>query len=129
MAIVIGTCLPTIIEADEIAAPPTGKAFYMVLADEASITYAVPAVEIKTVLKHESDYDPVAVGDHGLARGIAQFHKETFDQYESYYHKSTGLHLNYVSGEDQIRLMAWMWKNYSKTKLLWSTYRKYCDKI
>lgn len=126
---VIGVCLPTILEADSISAPPTGKAFYMVLADEIAITYAVPAVEIKTVLKHESNYDPIAVGDHGLAHGVAQFHKETFDTYEGYYYKSTGRHLKYSSSEDQIKLMCWMWKNYPKTKNLWSTYRKYCVKL
>lgn len=129
LAMVIGVCLPTILEADSISAPHTGKAFYMLLADQVGIAYAVSIPMIKTVLQHESDYNPMAVGDHGLAHGVAQFHKETFDQYETYYYKSTGLHLNYSSSEDQVKLMGWMWKNYPKTKLLWSTYRKYCDKI
>lgn len=125
LAIVFAITLPTIIQADSIDSPLTGKAFYMVLADEVSSDYSISAPMVKTVLSHESSYNPLAIGDHSLAHGIAQFHEETFDQYEAYYYKSTGRHLNYDSSEDQIKLMGWMWKNYPQSKDLWSTYRKY----
>lgn len=128
-AIVISSCIPNIIEADSIESPPSGRAFYMVLANEVSTAYGISAPMVKTVLKHESNYNSAAVGDHGLAHGVAQFHKQTFDYYEAFYYKSSGQHLNYDSSEDQIKLMCWMWKNYPKTKNLWSTYRKYCDKL
>lgn len=122
-AIVIGVCLPTILEADDIDSPPTGKVFYMLLANSVSAQYGIPAAVVKNVLKHESDYDPNAVGDHGKAHGIPQYHKGTFDQYEADYFRATGEHLNYASSEDEIKLMVWQWKYYPATKGLWSTFK------
>lgn len=116
--------LPTILQADSIDTIPTGKAFYMVLADEVSSAYSISAPMVKSVLKNESDFNPMAVGDHGLAKNVAQFHKTTFDMYEIKYFKATGNHLNYDSGEDQVKLLCWMWKTDPSTKNLWSTYRR-----
>lgn len=123
MAVAIGVCLPTILQADDIAPAPPAKVYFMLLADTMSAQYHISPYAVKYVLKHESEYDPNKPGDHGLANGVAQYHRQTFNQYEGYYFKATGMHLNYGSSEDQIKLMAWQWSNYPESKKLWSTYR------
>ena len=71
------------------------------------------------VVTHESNWDPTAVGDHGLAFGPAQFHQETFDIMR----KNANMpKLQYKSSHDQIILMEWALNH--KGGPQWTTYRK-----
>lgn len=77
------------------------------------------------VLQHESDFDPNAIGDHGLAHNIAQFHKPTFEWMKQMAIKQ-GLpyqNLSYNSAKDQIILLAWALKNGYGSQ--WTTYQRY----
>lgn len=71
--------------------------------DEYSIKYHVSPKDLYKVLYCESHFNEKAVGDGGLARNVAQFHKSTFEMWE----KDFGEDLNYDSAQDQIKLMAW----------------------
>lgn len=116
--------LPTTINADDIVPlrfPP--KVAYMLLANELGTQYSIPPARIKHVLKNESDYSQQAIGDHGKAVGIAQFHKDTFKGNEKLYFNIFGEHLNYDSAIDQEKLMTWMWATYPHTTRLWTTYK------
>ncbi len=124
LAMAIAASLPRLTGADSIAFPASPKASYMLLADEEGSAYGIPPSEIKTVLKSESGYSQDAIGDHGMARGVAQYHKATFDRYEALYFNQTGSHLSYLLGTDQVKLMAWQWRNYPKSRYEWSTWRR-----
>ena len=76
------------------------------------------------VLSHESDWQPDAIGDHGLAHNVAQFHEQTFE-----WMKQTAIkqgkpyqNLSYNSSKDQIILLAWAIKNGEGNQ--WTTFRK-----
>lgn len=71
------------------------------------------------VVAHESNWKPEAVGDHGLARNVAQFHKPTFDWMKK---KANMPLLQYSSSTDQIILMEWALKNGEGRQ--WTTYRR-----
>lgn len=74
------------------------------------------------VLTHESGLDENAIGDHGLAHNVAQFHEETFDEMKAEAVKQ-GLpyqDLEYNSAKDQIILLGWALKNGEGRQ--WSTY-------
>ena len=114
---------PTLTAEEPYPAIHSPKTAYMLLGQEISVHMGIIPYQVKGVLKAESNYNPTAVGDHGLAYGIAQFHKPTFNQYEKLYFTATGNHLEYESSTDQITLLCWMWKTYPQTKLQWSTYR------
>ena len=66
----------------------------------------------------ESRLDITAIGDHGLAYGIFQFHKETFELYSKKY----GLDLDYTDPYDQTDLAARMFNN--NLQYHWSCYKK-----
>lgn len=78
--------------------------------------------DIYSILQCESDMNHGAVGDGGRARGIAQFHRGTFDFLKS---KARMEHFEYTSREDQIRLLDWSvengyanwWTCYTKLKI------------
>ena len=57
--------------------------------------------QLLTTIQCESSFDNTKIGDHGLAVGIAQFHKETFDR------NCKG---DYHSSKDQLICMGQMWK-------------------
>ena len=88
------------------------------LIAENSVIYDVPNSTLIKLFKCESDFRENAVGDNGLAYGIAQFHKQTFEAFA----KQEGEKLNYHSTYDQIKLTAWAiangygdhWTCYSK---------------
>ncbi len=122
VAIVLGTNI-LIGEADIAPLSNTPKVAYMLLANELGAFYSIPPARIKHVLKHESGYSQDAVGDHGKAIGVAQFHKQTFIGNEQLYFTANNQHLNYDSGVDQIKLMTWMWKTYPKSTGQWTTYK------
>lgn len=120
---------PNLINADDIVPiRMPAKALYMVLTDEVSAHYDLSPVMMKNLLKHESGYNQNAVGDHGLAHGVPQYHKDEFNYYSSLYLKYTGVQLQYISSSDQIELMAWQFKNYPKSRHDWGTYRRLYEK-
>jgi len=124
LALAICVCIPSSTEADKIEPHPTGKARYMLIADVESAKWGISPIQVKGVLKAESGYSQTAIGDRGLARSCAQYHKDTFNHYENLYFKTNGEHLQYLSCTDQIKLMTWQWKVFPRSKLEWSTYRR-----
>lgn len=79
------------------------------------------------VLQHESSFDPDAIGDHGLAHNVAQFHEATFEWMKQKAIKQ-GLpyqDLSYNSSKDQIILLAWALKNHLGNN--WTTYQALMD--
>lgn len=124
LSIVAAITLPTILNAEDISQPPSPKVAVMLLADSLSAQMNIDPYQVKYVLKNESDYSGEAIGDHGAAKSVAQYHEDTFDHYESLYFAANGQHLNYNSATDQIRLMTWQWKVYPQSKLEWTTYRR-----
>lgn len=81
--------------------------------------YDTSSTEISRVIFCESSNNPNAKGDGGRAFGVAQFHKPTFDSFS----KLMGEKLDYYSYHDQIKLMAWIWKNYPQYKSHWTCSR------
>ena len=65
--------------------------------------YGVSSKVLYEVIQCESNWKETAVGDHGLAYGLAQFHEPTFDMFS----KQMGMELDYKSPKDQILVMAW----------------------
>jgi hypothetical protein len=68
------------------------------LADYDSIKSKYPFIDC--IIQRESGWNPEAVGDKGLARGIFQFHRATFDRFS----KKFGLELDYYKPNDQLLL-------------------------
>lgn len=66
----------------------------------------------------ESRYNNDDVGDHGLARGIFQYHPGTFTAYS----KLLGEDLTYLSAYDQAKLTAFIFAKYPQEKRAWSCY-------
>ncbi len=122
---VIAAMLPTISLSDD-APPNQVRSEEIVLqnlspieyADKYALQYKIDGNLLKKVMWCESSNNPKAIGDHGLANNVMQFHKPTFDSYS----KSLGESLNYDSYQDQIKLAAYMfsigeeknWTCYSK---------------
>lgn len=76
------------------------------------------------VITNESHWDPQAIGDHGLARNVAQFHPLTFQIMKKNAVKA-GLpfqNLEYEDSKSQIILMEWALKNGQCFQ--WTTCRK-----
>jgi len=48
---------------------------------KAATAYHIDPLPLYKVAKCESNLDIHAIGDHGLAIGLLQFHRETFNQY------------------------------------------------
>lgn len=122
--------VPSMTAADDtvpLSYPP--KVATMLLASSLSAQMGVDPYQVKYVLKHESGYSQDAVGDHGLAVGVGQYHKDTFNHYEKLYFNTTGTHLNYYTAQDQVRLMTWQWKVFPKSKYEWTTWRDKFGKI
>jgi len=69
---------------------------------------------------HESRGNENAVGDKGLANGILQFHKSTFD----YFCEKYGLKLDYCSSEDQKLLADYMLQDNFNNIRHWSVYKR-----
>lgn len=69
------------------------------------------------VARCESEFSNSAVGDSGRAKGIYQFHLETFNRHS----KLKGEQLDYTSAHDQIKLATWSIANGYGNE--WTTYR------
>jgi hypothetical protein len=81
--------------------------------------------ELLRVAKCESGFDPKSTGDHGLARGVFQFHPDTFAWYAHLYHqKFGGIPLEYTNTTDQIKLASWMFTLGRSTKENWTCFSK-----
>lgn len=100
------------------------KGEYMVLADIYSAKFGTPVRHTKATLKCESNFDNLAIGDHGKAHTVAQFHEPTFNRYSKQYFNETGVQLEYGNGNDAILLFNWAvskgyqgaWSCWKKTK-------------
>jgi len=94
----------------------TPKDYIVHFADK----YQAPKEQLLAVSWCESMYNPEAIGDHGSAKNIFQYHKGTFDRYSAL----MGEQLDYNSAHDQAKLTAWVFKNMPKEKRAWT-----CSKI
>jgi signal transduction histidine kinase len=122
---VIGLSIPSQIRSDFASATQSSTALN-VLTDtsgigqikeaisEVAIKYGIEQSELMTTIKCESSFNALAVGDHGLAYGLAQFHESTFDRYCSG---------DYHSPKDQLVCMAQMWLNHGQSN--WSCWKHY----
>lgn len=100
---------------------PSLRSFAIEVADDEDVSSST----MMYVLQNESSWDPDAVGDHGLAHNVAQFHKPTFEWMKQLAIKQ-GLpyeKLSYNSAKDQIILLAWALKNGYGSQ--WTTYQRY----
>ena len=82
--------------------------------------YGASEKELRKVAYCESSFNPQAIGDHGHAKNVMQFHEPTFD----YFSQEMGVELTYNSYNDQIRLASWMFGTHPETKKHWT-----CAKI
>lgn len=80
-------------------------------ADKYALQYGVDPVIFKKVMRCESNNNPLAIGDGGMARNVMQFHKQTFDGYSKMFYDKFGRQLYYDSYKDQIELAVWMFSN------------------
>lgn len=78
-SIALAITLPTILQADEIP-PSYTPSIHQIIVKQAQV-YATDPLPILKVARCESSLDIHAIGDHGHAFGILQFHQQTFDQY------------------------------------------------
>lgn len=76
------------------------------------------------IVSCESSFKINAVGDHGLAYGPAQFHKETFYRIKQDAIKKGAklYYLDYHNPADQLLLLNWALNNGYGSE--WSTYKK-----
>jgi len=88
----------------------------------------IPEIEyqelINCLITYESQGNEFATGDSGLAYGILQFHKETFDKYSTEY----GMKLDYKNPKDQILLADYMLKENIDNIKHWSVWKKCYNK-
>ena len=75
---------------------------------------------LKCLIKYESQFNPNATGDRGLAFGILQFWRSTFDQYS----KKFNLKLDYKNPVHQIVLADLMLQSDYNEITHWSPWRK-----
>lgn len=83
-----------------------------------SVEYKISSHTLYQVMMCESNGNPKAVGDHGLAKNVMQFHEQTFNKFS----KELGKEMDYNSSKDQIELAAWAFsRGYSHH---WTCYTK-----
>jgi hypothetical protein len=75
--------------------------------------YSLDESELSRVINCESSYRTTAIGDGGLAYGLLQFHKPTFDGF---------CEGDYYSAKDQLECAGKMFQT-PKLKLHWSCYK------
>lgn len=79
--------------------------------------YGASFTELDRVAKCESGYRMV-YGDGGLAYGVFQYHRPTFEAFS----KVKGEKLDYYSSYDQMKLTAFIFSKGEKYKYHWSCY-------
>lgn len=105
------------IEADKLPPIPTDvKGMIVYFAKQNSIKDN----ELLVVAKCESTFNQSAIGDHGKARGIFQYHKPTFDRFS----ELMGQDLDYYSAHDQAKLTAFVFAQYPQYKSHWTCFSK-----
>lgn len=82
--------------------------------------YKTSEETLLAVCRCESNFEPKAVGDHGLAKGIFQYHKSTFEDFSSL----LGEKLEYTSYKDQAKLTAYVFAKHPELRKHWSCFRK-----
>ena len=85
--------------------------------------YKQNPVLIDKVVFKESSYNPNAIHDNNKGRGVAGFHKTTFEGWNKQYFKETGEVLSYDSSLDQVKLLSWAFSKGEKYRNAWSSYR------
>jgi soluble lytic murein transglycosylase-like protein len=86
--------------------------------------YGSNSQQLLAVAKCESNFNPVAVGDHGYAFSIYQFHRDTFTRFAMLYQSEYGgTLLQYSNPQDQIKLAAYMFSLGQSTRENWTCYR------
>lgn len=88
------------------------------LIEKYSAEYNYSKKTAKAVAYCESEYKANAVGDHGKAYGVYQFHRATFEMFS----KQMGEKLDYYNPEDNIKLAIWALANDKENH--WSCYKK-----
>ena len=81
--------------------------------------YGANEKELLLVSQCESNFKPTAVGDHGKARNIFQYHKQTFEMFSLL----VGETLDYNSYADQAKLTAEIFAQYPKLREHWTCWR------
>ena len=88
------------------------------IAIEAKLQGVDPAILVE-VSRCESNFNNLAVGDHGKARGLFQFWRGTFDTFK----EEAGMpQLEYTNENDQIKLAAWAFANQKQSH--WTCFSK-----
>ncbi len=83
-----------------------------------AIYYKQDPALLQKVAGCESNYNQKLKGDNGLATGIFQYHKGTWESFS----KLLGEELDINSVNDQAKLTAFIFTNYPKLKIHWTTY-------
>jgi hypothetical protein len=82
LGMVIAVSLPTILEANDIAQPPSPKVAYMLLANKIGTAYGVSIPTMKRIVKCESSWDSLAINSNkreysvGLSQINLKAHKD-----------------------------------------------------
>lgn len=101
------------------APPPTLQQTAQMYASQYDVSFPL----MNCVITAESKWNPLAVGDHGLANNIVQFHKATFDRWSG----EMGESLNYNSSSDQLLVMSYAFSKGKSYEDAWSTFST-CEK-
>lgn len=107
------------------AAEPVQLVNIDTLAKTTAHKFGVNETHFDMVMEAESQGNITAVGDHGQAYSLMQFHLDTFDWLKSLAIKKGEpfQNLSYTNPQDQLTLGAWAFANGYADE--WSTYRKF----
>lgn len=111
----IAASLPSRIEADKYTFLPLSPKQAVIAY--ASMYYA-PAEPLLKLATCESNFNPKALGDQGMAFGVFQYHKATFEAFS----RLMGQSLDYYSYYDQSKLTSWVWVNHPELMKQWTCF-------
>lgn len=86
---------------------------------KSAIVYNVKPEILVAVAKCESNLNNDSIGDHGKAKGIFQYHEQTFNSFS----ELIGKKLNYDSADDQAELTSFIFAHYPQYRNQWTCYR------
>lgn len=95
------------------------------IIDEVAPLFGQDPALISKISYCESKHNKNAIHDGGYGKGVAGFHKSTFNRYNKMYFKEYGEWLNYDSSYDQLKLMSYAFSKGEASRLEWTTYRAY----
>ncbi len=116
IALILGSNIG-LVNSDDL--PPSYKLNTRQIIVKSAIAYNVKPEMLLAVARCESSLNNDSVGDHGKARGIFQYHEQTFIGFS----KLMGKELDYHSREDQAELTSWIFANYPQYRKQWTCYR------